>query len=122
MAAEGLFVAADTALLVNGERLPIVSALTCSIGRSDIPNIESVAEALITDTDGGAIAVWGAATVSMAEQASQLNLLYAKAVEGGVDTLGDAILQALREFAEQGGAQSMIDSYSLLGDPAVGLD
>lgn len=122
MAAEGLFVAKDTALLVNEGRLPIVSALTCSIGRSDIPNIESVAEALITDTDGGAIAVWGAATVSMAEQASHLNLLYAKAVQGGAETLGEAILKALREFVAEGGAQSMVDSYGLLGDPAVGLD
>ena len=37
------------------------------------------------------------------------------------DPSGDAILEAQREFAAEGGSVEMLAIYQLLGDPALGL-
>jgi len=122
-AAEGLLRVGDMDLLTNGDRLPIVSALTCVVGRSDIPNLESLAEALVTDADGGAIAVWAPTGVSLAGAANELNLFYAQSLERAGDNapLGDIVLQALSAFGAGGGAVEMLNAYAIAGDPAVQL-
>ncbi len=86
--AEGLLRATDMDLLTNEDRLPIVSALTCIVGRSDIPNLESLAEALVTDSDGGAIAVWAPTGVSFGGAAHNLNLHYHRRAESSRDGRG----------------------------------
>jgi hypothetical protein len=121
--AEGLLRTTDVDLLTNGDRLPIVSALTCIVGRSDIPNLESLAEALVTDADGGAIAVWAPTGVSFGGSAHELNLHYAEILEAaGADTsLGEIVLQTLRAFGAEGGSTDMLNAYAIAGDPAVAL-
>jgi hypothetical protein len=120
-AAEGLLRASDMGLLANGERLPVVSALTCVIGRSDIPSVESLAEALVTDADGGAIAVWAPSGLSQSGAAHELNVLYAGILQAaGEDTpLGDLVMQTLDAFGAAGGSVEMLNTYSITGDPAV---
>jgi hypothetical protein len=111
------------AALANGDRLPVVSALTCVVGRSDIPNLESLAEALVTDSDGGAIAVWAPSGVSISGAAHLLNLLYAAAIEDAEPgtPLGVIVRQALVAFGHAGGNVDMLDAYGITGDPAVRL-
>jgi len=122
-AAEGLLRASDMDALTNSERLPIVSALTCVLGRSDIPNLESLAEALVTDVDGGAIAVWAPSGVSLSGAAHELNLLYAAALESAppATELGRIVVGVLNDFGAAGGLGSMLDTYGIVGDPAVQL-
>ena len=123
LAAESLLTVADAGLLLNGDRLPIVSALTCIAGRSDIPNLESLAESLVVATEGGAIAVWAPTGVSLSGAAHELNLLYVQALEAAAaDTpLGDVVLETLRAFGAAGGGDEMLHAYSIVGDPAVAL-
>jgi hypothetical protein len=119
-AGEGLLRTSDMGLLANDERLPVVSALTCVIGRSDIPNLESLAEALVTDGDGGAIAVWSSSGLSLSGAAHELNLLYIDALQAGGDKpIGSAIRRALRRFGAAGGALDMLNGYGITGDPGV---
>ena len=122
-AAEGLLRTTDMDLLTNEDRLPIVSALTCIVGRSDIPNLESLAEALVTDADGGAIAVWAPTGLSFSGSAHELNVHYAEALEAAAaDTpLGRIVLETLRAFGAAGGSSQMLDAYAIAGDPAVVL-
>ncbi len=122
-AAEGLLRVSDMDALSNGDRLPIVSALTCVIGRSDVPNVESLAEALVTDADGGAIAVWAPTGLSLSGAAQELNLLYAAALDSAppATPLGRLMVQVLTEFGASGGAAQMLDTYGVVGDPAVQL-
>ncbi|MDH3404116.1 MAG: C25 family cysteine peptidase, partial [Acidobacteriota bacterium] len=122
-AAEGLVRATDVGLLANGDRLPVVSALTCIVGRSDVPNLESLAEALVLDADGGAIAVWAPTGISFGGAAHTLNVLYAEAIAAAApDTpLGEIVLQTLAGFEALGGSPEMLDAYAIAGDPAVAL-
>ena len=53
----------------NGERAPFLTALTCIVGRFDIPDYDTFAEALLLKDDGGRVAVWSPAAFSMNESA-----------------------------------------------------
>lgn len=123
LANEGLLRTLDMNLLANGERLPVVSALTCVVGRSDIPGIESLAEALVTDSDGGAMAVWAPTTVSLSGPAHELNVAYVTSLEAAPagTALGDIVLEALERFGKAGGSVEMLNAYAIAGDPAVQL-
>jgi len=121
VAHEQILTTTDMAFLINGEKLPIVSALTCILGRSDVPGVESVAEALVTDIDGGAIAVWAPSGLSLAGAAHELNLHYAAVLEaaGPSTSLGSILTQVMQQYAAAGGSQEMLDLYGVTGDPAV---
>jgi hypothetical protein len=123
LAAENLLGVGDMDALSNGDRLPIVSALTCVVGRSDVPGFESLAEALVTDADGGAIAVWAPTGLSLSGAAHDLDLVYAAALAGADpdSPLGELILQTLGAFGAAGGSEQMLNAYGITGDPAVTL-
>jgi uncharacterized repeat protein (TIGR01451 family) len=118
---EGLLRVSDMSALENVERLPIVAALTCYIGRSDIPGFDSLAEAMVTDPDGGARAVWSPSGLSQTGAAHQLNQLFAASIELGAATLGDAVMRTLREYASGGGSAEWTLVYGITGDPAEAL-
>ncbi len=121
-AAENVLGIHDMELLANGDRLPVVSALTCIAGRSDIPMVESVAEALVTDADGGAIAVWSPSGISFGGAAHRLNVLYATALKDSPGaTLGEIFLTTTGQFGLEGGPVEMLYAYGVTGDPAVEL-
>jgi hypothetical protein len=85
--------------------------------------VESLAEALVTAADGGAIAVFAPVGVSLSGAAHELNLLYAAALaaaEPGAP-LGSVVLDALRAFGAGGAAHEMLAAYGITGDPAVRL-
>jgi hypothetical protein len=55
---EGVLTSADAETLTNGPRLPFVAAMTCLNGFFHDPYTESLAAALLTAAQGGAVAVW----------------------------------------------------------------
>jgi MYXO-CTERM domain-containing protein len=123
-ATDGVLMNADAEALTNGARLPLVTAMTCLSSAFDIPGFDAIGEVLVRNPNGGAVAVWGASTSSIHEEARIL-------LDGFIDgtmgdhnrVLGDAVLQASRSFAdretENGGR--MLEMYALLGDPATPL-
>ena len=58
LSAAGLLVSSDAAGLGNGPRLPVMSALTCTINRFELPGFQALGAALVQQPGGGAAAVW----------------------------------------------------------------
>lgn len=118
LSAGGLLTSEDVPALTNGERLPVMTAMTCTVNRFAVPGVPALGELLVKSPDGGAAAVWGPSGLALHGESRQLaEALYARV--RGPGRLGDWILDAMREFADRGGDADLLDIYNLLGDPSL---
>ncbi len=116
----GLLTSADVPGLANGSRLPVVTAMTCTVNRFAVPGFPSLGEVLVKSPSGGAAAVWGPSGLSDQGEARLLAERFYHA--GPMDTeerLGDRVLRAVAEFRALGGSTALPRIYDLLGDPAL---
>jgi uncharacterized repeat protein (TIGR01451 family)/fimbrial isopeptide formation D2 family protein len=112
----------DIPSLDNGNRLAVVTALTCITGRYTFPDFDSLGEEMMALADGGAIAVWSPTGLSVNSKAAILDEEFMNAVfSDGVELLGDAVLEALESYGKRTGDKTMPGIYNLLGDPALRL-
>jgi hypothetical protein len=120
LAAGGLLASADVPGLGNGDRLPVITAMTCTVNRFGVPGVSSLGELLVRQPNGGAAAVWSPSGLSIHAEATLLAERFYRSV-GGIQSprLGDRVLRALAELQTLGGSRSMLDIYNLLGDPAL---
>jgi hypothetical protein len=117
---EGLFVLADVAGLSNGDRLPIVLALTCVAGRYGIPGFDCLSEAWLMKEGGGAVAVWSPTGLSMNHLAKILNQAFViSRFTDGERVLGEAIRSAMEDYATRGGEMYILHILNLVGDPGL---
>jgi hypothetical protein len=114
----GLLTNADVPGLANSGRLPVVTAMTCTINRFALPGIPALGELLVKSAGGGAAAVWGPSGLSTNSEAV---LLAERFYHAGDARLGDRILRAIAEFRTLGGNVDLPRIYDLLGDPALRL-
>jgi hypothetical protein len=115
-----MLMSSDMDSLVNGDKLPVVTAMTCVAGRFAIPGYDSLSELLVLRQGGGAIATWAPTGLSLNDLAVILDKGFFRAVfEDGEKILGDAVFDALIEYARAGKEPFMLDIYNLLGDPAL---
>lgn len=124
LAHEGLLTEDDLPLLADLHSPPVIAALTCVVGRFEVPGFESLAESLVLEPEGGAVAVWAASGLSLTDDADILNQAFVGALaEGGADgiVLGDGLLAALRQHAAEGLHPFLWRTYNLIGDPALPL-
>ncbi len=122
MADEILFHTSDVAGLGNGDKLPLLTGFSCSLNRYELAGFASLGEVLTVEPNGGAAAVWAPSGLSRDADARILGGAFFRAVYiRGAATLGDAVVQATREYAESRGELFLIDIYNLLGDPAIPL-
>jgi parallel beta-helix repeat protein len=124
LAHEGLLTVSDVSNLDNGDSQPVVAALTCVVGRFEIPGWDSLAESLVLEPASGAVAVWAPSGLSLDRDAAILNAAFVEALgDGETDhiSLGDAVLEALRRHAVEGRYPFMWRTYNLVGDPALPL-
>jgi hypothetical protein len=120
LAAEGLLTASDVPGLRNGERLPILTAMTCVMGQFAVPGYDCLGETLLLHPAGGAAAVWAPSGLSRNEPAQELaESLYGAVFRDGDVRLGDAVGRALRSYAQSGRSRALPRIYNLLGDPAL---
>jgi hypothetical protein len=120
LAGEGLLVKSDVPGLSNGTRLPVITAMTCTVGQFSRPGYNCLAEDLILHPGGGAIAVWSPGGLSLNGPAEQMGQAFYGRVYGAGDLrLGDAVVHAMREYDESGIAAGLLDIYNLLGDPGL---
>ncbi|HWM94007.1 MAG TPA: C25 family cysteine peptidase [Thermoanaerobaculia bacterium] len=124
LSADGLLTSDDVPSLTNGERLPVITAMTCTVNRFAVPGVPSLGELLVKSPAGGAAAVWGPSGLSFHGEARQLAGTFYRQVSGpqGVPQdgrLGDWILQSMNDFRARGGDGAMLDIYNLLGDPSL---
>jgi hypothetical protein len=118
LASGGLLTNGDVPGLTNGERLPVVTAMTCTINRFALPGIPSLGELLVKSAGGGAAAVWGPSGLSTNGEAGLLAERFYHAADA---RLGDRLLRAIAEFRTLGGNPDLPRIYDLLGDPALRL-
>jgi Peptidase family C25 len=123
LSSSGLLLASDAAGLTNGPRQPILTALTCTINRFEIPGFLSLGSAFVAQASGAAAAVWAPTGVSVSDAAKLLGQKFYLELGRGQGTspqrLGDVIQRTLRDFAAAGGNPDVLRIYELLGDPAL---
>jgi hypothetical protein len=126
LADERLFEADDIPTLDNFDRLSVFVTATCSFGHFDFVDRQSAAELLLSEPDGGAVALFTTVRIVFAstdttEYNLGLNLrltdeLLRRDGEGRPRRLGDAFFLAKNSDV---GAHGNNRKFSLLGDPAM---
>jgi uncharacterized repeat protein (TIGR01451 family) len=117
---EGFLVNSDVPGLTPAAGLPVVGAYTCNVGRFEIPGVDFLSEDLTVTPQGGAIAMWSTAGLSLHVRARTLSEELVKSVFVlGRARLGDALLEALVNYRGRTGDTLMPSIYNLFGDPAL---
>ncbi|MDH3654275.1 MAG: C25 family cysteine peptidase [Myxococcales bacterium] len=102
---------------------PIVTGMTCSTSRFELPGIDALAEHMVDPANEFAIASWGASGVTMSHYAAKLGEAFATKLfnaDGGAPRLGDLVVALHQEHAPAYDAKALA-VYVLLGDPALRL-
>ncbi len=115
-----LFAVEDVPDLAN-EHLPILINMTCLSGLFTHPRLLSLAEAMLLQPGGGAVAVLAPTSLTLPFDQSFLSQPLGRALlDPTITRLGDALLQAQRQVPVDGaGTQDVIRTFLLLGDPAL---
>lgn len=113
-----LFTLDHVANLDNAGRLPMVLSMTCYSAPFDHPSADSIGERFLREPNKGAIAVfaasWRNTPIPQFSQAAIDELM----VPGA--HIGEALMRAKRTLP-QPGQRTLVETYNLLGDPAVVL-
>jgi hypothetical protein len=110
-----LFSSSDVEELPPGARLPLVLSMTCSSGPFDHPSADSIAETFLRLPDRGAIGVLAASWRIPSSARFSRALVGQLAVEGA--SIGEAVMRAKQDES----SRYLVESYNLLGDPALRL-
>ncbi len=121
-AAERLLHLDDMFTLRNDRRWPIVVEMTCFTGAFQRPE-PTLDVGLLTLNGGGAAATWGATGLGVSTGHSSLSAGFFRAVfSDKVSTVGQATLAGKLSLAAAGQHLDLLDTATLLGDPALRLD
>ncbi len=117
MADEQVFRATDVPLLGNDNRLPVLGAFSCSVGKFNKPKEEGVGEALVRASRTGTIVSAAATHLTNSISNSSLNLEFVRQLFPDPDhpapvPIGAALMEAKRRQGSEN------DKYVCLGDPA----
>ncbi len=126
LAQEDMFTREDAAALTNGDRLTIFLTATCSFGWWDLEDTQSGAEVLLTNPNGGAVALLttvrlvytsGSNTTLNAGLNRALNIaLFTKDQDGRPKRLGDVLRETKNTSV---GLIGNSRKFNLLGDPTL---
>lgn len=122
---EGLFRTTDVPTLTNGDKLPVILAMTCYEGFFHKPdklinNKEALAEVVTRAANGGAIASWSPTGLGLASGHDALNRgFYDAYFTQGRESVGEAILSGKLRLWMTGSNLDLLDTYTLFGDPAL---
>ena len=120
LAAENIFNISDAISMANGGQLPLATMFTCAAGRFEIPGFTCLAETLLLNGSGGAVA--GLFPTGAAMNTDSLRLggeFYKAAYRGKAESAGAALLTAMKKYLQLGGNASLFNVYNWLGDPAL---
>jgi uncharacterized repeat protein (TIGR01451 family) len=107
----------DANALQNANRLPFVAAMTCLNAYFHDLFTRSMAEALLTAPNGGAVAVWSSSTLTEPGPQVIMNQELLRNIFGPSTTIGQAILKAKQATPDP----DVRRSWNLLGDPSMKL-
>jgi hypothetical protein len=121
-AAERFFHLEDLHTLHNARRLPVVAEMTCFTGAFQRPE-PTLDEALVTLPGGGAAAVWGATGLGVSTGHGYLSEgFFRNTFDHEADTVGEAALAGKLALFANGQHLDLMDTFVLLGDPALRLN
>lgn len=117
-AAERFFHLDDLPGLRNDRRLPVVAEMTCFTGAFHRPE-PTLDEELVVRAGGGAVAAWGPTGLGVGTGHRYLSDGFFRAVfNDGVNSVGEAALAGKLALATTGLYPDLLDTFTLLGDPA----
>jgi len=120
---EILFHLDDVSGLENGQKLPVVLEMTCFTGSFQIPEYPTLDEALLRQPGGGAVAVWGPTGLGIATGHHWLAEGFMETIyQDGISDIGSATLAGKLNLLSVGSNLDLIDTFTLLGDPATNLE
>lgn len=112
-----LLTATDAPTLTTSGQLPLFVAMTCTINRFELGDIESLGAALTRAPNAGATAVWSASGLSVHADAEQIERTFMQRAARTPDArIGDLVVQSL---AANPALRETGRLYLLLGDPAI---
>lgn len=123
-AKEKILETSDAAGMTNASRLPVVFTVTCLTGYFEHPKTPSLAEALLRNPQGGAVAALVPSSAAVLADQRLLAVALAEALgrgaEGAPRRLGDIVRAAQSAVPEGGpGVEDILLTFNLLGDPAL---
>jgi hypothetical protein len=129
-ASENFLHAAQVSGLQNGSRLPVLLSMSCLTGSFHTPGLEGLDEVLLRHPHGGVIAAWGSTGLGVAsghlELAEGFMISLFGTGEGRTEVRGElgaaALAGKLRLAAVRSPYSDLIDTFTLLGDPASRLN
>jgi hypothetical protein len=118
-----LFSSEQISALGNDGRQPMMILMSCLLGFFGHPERDAMAEELLLAEDGGAVAVFAPSSLTLSSDQGPLNRALMKVLlEEDAPAVGLAILEAKRSVgAETQGQRDVIETFTLLGDPALRL-
>lgn len=109
--------------LRNGYRLPVVLEMTCYTGYFHHPEYPTLDESLLGQSGGGAIATWGATGEGLTDgHRLLLDGFYNAVLAEPEANIGSAVLAGKANSYESGFNLDLLDTFTLLGDPALMID
>jgi hypothetical protein len=121
-AAENFIHLNDIPNLANENRLPMLLELTCFTGSFQVPGLETFDETLLRHPTGGVIAAWGSTGLGISTGHHWLAEGFLEdTFSNPFSDLGSATLTGKLNLAAMGFYPDLIDTFTLLGDPAINL-
>ncbi len=116
-----LITSGEVAQLDNPDASMILVNMTCLTGLFTHPEIQSLAEAMLFQEPGGAVAVLAPTSLTLPGDQSFLSEALAAALSSSETVvMGDVLLQARRSIPlESPGAKDVLLTFLLFGDPAL---
>lgn len=111
-----LFTLEDVSALKNGARLPMILSMTCYSAPFDNPTEDSIGERFLREPGKGAVAVF-AASWRNSPSPEYSKVIVQQLTKPGV-TIGEAIVAGKKPVTDE----TLVETYNLLGDPAVVLE
>lgn len=119
LSAQGLLTVNDVPRLASAPAHALV-ALSCVMGRFEVPGFASLGPSLVTSKQGGAVVVIApAGTVADEDARSFGESLWPRVVVG--DRWGDVVREARAAHGARGGSVAGLATYNLLGDPSASV-
>ena len=120
-AVENLFHINDVARLNNQTRLPLALEMTCFTAFFHHPQYATLDESLVRRAQGGVVAAWGSTGLGVTVGHSRLHHGFYTAVRAGHGgaRLGSGTLAGKLEVWSSGVDLDLLDTFTLLGDPAT---
>ena len=105
---------------LNNTALPFMMTMTCLVGYFHHPQATSMGEALLFKPNGGVVAALVPTSESLASDQSELASNIYTHLFGDAPTVGEAIMLGKQDLTlERDIMQDLIETFALLGDPAL---